>query len=258
LDTYIKLPFSNSQHFNIDKNELIANSWIYSDNEFEQRIEFSNHEWAAQDDATYECYTHPSNDSLIYNFFSNRWRIFQYDENTYFVRTFSLFAGVLHEIIKITEDTIFTKAWIGNSIKYPTLSKIKNAPKSTIDSLANVISNKSWCVKKVTYSSDSLTEKSQKIINRKIDKNAYEGKMKFNFTSDKLEVVKRDSIIYRSHWKLSTDGKFIELSSDENISGYLEVIDINEAGMSLKNSPIFSGVLGLIYFTQLEMKILFE
>ncbi|MDZ7741070.1 MAG: hypothetical protein U5Q03_04790 [Bacteroidota bacterium] len=223
-----------------------------------KEIEFSDLEWENQNDATLYCYTHPLKNIENFSTVSNRWRIFDFNGNSYFVLTFSVHFGLLQEITGVSSDTIFTKAWVDNSFKYPTLTKVKDTSQYVINNISNFLSNKSWKVKEVIYDTSLISNKFHKSINSLIDKLAYKDNMKFNFISDRISVMSNDSCIYDANWKLTNDGKFIELSSKTNLSGFLEIINIDKSEMTLRNLPIFDRLLGVENFKSIEFEIQFE
>lgn len=117
--TYMRLPYTKSEIIAIDRENLISNSWNYVLDTISQRIEFLNNDWTFHNDDTYELYTHPIFETPYFYFTNNRWRVFDYRNRTYLVRTFEQHHGLLHEIFKVTKDTIFTKAWTGNRFEFP-------------------------------------------------------------------------------------------------------------------------------------------
>lgn len=256
LVTFIKLPFTNPQFFSIDTNELINNSWIYSDSEYVQRIEFLPHEWDNHNDDTYYCYTHPPENNLFFNSQTNRWRIFNFIGNTYFVRTYDQSHAILHEVIKTTKDTIFFKTWGGNYYREPIITKVKSIPKSTIGKIQSILTSNIWSVKNIEYEKEVSHKKKRKSITERINQ-AFDKKIRFSFTQDSIKIFNNDSILIKSRWDLSNDGKFIELLYFDFIS-YIEIINLEKGQLILKNRNDFSYLMGLLNYYEPEFKLTLE
>lgn len=254
LVTFRKLPFTNSKKYQINEEELLKNSWLYSSDNYSQRIEFLNREWSHHNDATYECYTHELEDTLYYDSYSNKWRIFQYKNRTYFVRTFSMHYGLLHELTNLTSDTIYTKAWIGSEFSYPFLIKIEKAPQTIINNITTTLSNKTRKVKEVDYFSNNFPEWKKRIVAKRINLAAYNGEMKFDFTKDSLTVFNNDSTTMRSSWSLTNDGKYIVLNT-ENQTHFVEIVNYSDTLITLKNKTAFTYLMSLFNFNEIEFTI---
>lgn len=257
LVTFIKLPFSNPQIFTIDTNELINNSWIYSDCEYVQRIEFLAQEWDNHNDDTYYCYTHPTENNLFFNFRTNRWRIFNFIGNTYFVRTYDQNHAILHEVIKMTKDTIFFKTWGGNSYREPIMTKIESIPKSAIINIKSNLTSKIWNVEDVKYKDNCSRSWKRKMTKDRINNASFEKKMKFSFTNDSLKIYNNDSTLSNNRWDLTNDGKYIVVTYNDYFS-FIEIVDSNKRNLKLKNSFEFSGLMGLLNLNEVDLELTLE
>lgn len=256
LVTFLKLPFTKPQLFKIDTLALINNSWIYSDSNYIQRIEFLNQEWEHHDDDAFNCYTHPVENNEYFDFSSNKWRVFNNNGNTYLARTFEQHYGILHEIINLTKDSITTKAWIGTSFRNPLLTKINSIPELSIYKIKNILSRKIWNVKNIKYESSSLGKWDKKITSEHVDI-AYNKKMKFSFAQDSLRIFNNDSTLINIRWDLTNDGKYITLNY-KNYTSYIEIIETNDDFIIIKNNIDFTYLIGLLNITDNIFEITLE
>lgn len=256
IDTYIRLPYSQQGPFNIDINTMLNDSWIYSDSthSYFQRIEFSNHECLNHGKELLSCYNHPPFGTQ--NHFNNNgsWRIFNMNDKSYFVRKFSPITFIPHEIIGMSEDTIYLKLFIENSFRYPHLIKMKALPFKEIENIKNILKSKVWNVEHINFKEELINKKLHKTFNRFI-KQSINKKMKFRFTSDSLKIFNNDSTLFESKWDLTNDGKYIRLINNQT---FIEISDIKSDNIVLANNNVFTFLIGLHNYISEEFRIILE
>lgn len=256
IDTYIRLPYSQQGPYNIDINTMLIDSWIYSDSmhSFFQRIEFSNHECVNHGSKLLSCYNHPPFGSQ--NHFNNNgsWRIFNMNNKSYFVRKFSPITFIPHEIIGISQDTIYLKMFIENSFRYPYLVKMKALPFKEIENIKNTLKNKVWNVEHIKFKEELINKKLHKTFYKFI-KQSVNKKIKFRFTSDSLKIFNNDSTLFESKWDLTNDGKYIRLNNNHS---FIEISEIKSDNIVLTNNNVFTLLIGLQNYISEEFSLFLE
>jgi len=256
--TYIKLPFTQGNKISIDKEDLTSNSWNYVLDTLNQRIEFLNTNWIFHDDATYELYTHPIIETPYFYYTINRWRIFDYNNRTYFVRTFEQNFGLLHEVYKVTSDTIFTKAWTGNCFEYPFLVKIKPIAQADLNKRQSILRNNQWKVVEIDYKKGLLQDWEISRVETKLHSALNKWDLQFDFKPRTCQMFINDTSFNFQNWKFTKDGNYLRLNSKfENhmTTSFIKIQKISEDTLVMKNRFLFSEILGLRAFDDIDIEL---
>lgn len=256
--TYHKLPYTQSSKITIDDKDLTSNSWNYILDTLRQRIEFLKNDWIYHNDDTKNLYTHPINESPYFYFANNRWRIFDFMSRTYFVRTFEQHFGLLHEVYKVSSDTIYTKAWTGSCFEYPFIVKIKPIEQSDLRERQNILSNKQWKVFDIEYKKELL----QDLLKQKIETRLYNEiniwNLRFDFKPNTCQIITDDSSFNFQNWIFTKDGEYLRLDSkfeNSDITNFVKIEKITKDTLIMKNRFLWSEILGLQDYGDIDIEI---
>jgi hypothetical protein len=256
--TYIKLPYTSSNEILIDNEVLTSNSWNYILDTIKQRIEFLNNDWTFYNDDSKDLYTHPIAETPYYYPTNNRWRIFNFMNRTYIARTFGYYDGLLHEIFKVTDDTIFTKAWTGSRFEFPIIVKIKPIRQNLINQKHKIIINNTWRPIEIKYQKGLLPDWQIPRVETRLYNAINKWNLRFEFKPKTCQIMMADTSFNFPNWNLTKDGEYFRFDSkfdDANITSFIKIEKITNDTLILKNRFLFSEILGLNTFDYLDLTI---
>lgn len=256
--TYMRLPYTESKKLAIDKDALTSNSWDYILDTTSQRLEFLNSNWIFNKDDTKNLYTHPIVETPYYYVNHNRWRVFEFENRTYFVRSFEQHFGLLHEVYKVTSDTIFTKAWTGKCFEYPLIVKIKPLNQSELNKKQRFLTDKEWKVFEIDYEKGLLQDWQIPRVETRLNNVITKRNLRFDFKPKSCQILLDDTLFNFRNWKFTKDGEYLRLDSkieDYDIVNFIKIEKISQDTLVIKNRYLFSEIFELSGYNDIDIVI---
>ncbi len=146
----------------IDENELIENEWIYrTENGYKTLEIFTDINWGRFPNETAKICVEQYLDSKFKGIDQERWSLMNVDNSSVLSIAWGQIDPAIYFIESKSTDSILLKCWLENESHTIVLKKIPNLNKNKLDSIINLIIDKTWKISEVIdyvhqFSDDSL------------------------------------------------------------------------------------------------------
>ncbi|WP_161622748.1 hypothetical protein [Cesiribacter andamanensis] len=231
---------------------LTSSAWHQLFDNYKIRIDFLEEGWDFNEDPFRVGITHLESNHWYYKE-NERWAVSEFDGKYFISITHNQFDNYVYQIKKVTSSRIETELFTPTGYQPVTFELIERKKDGQLEELTQILTSQVWMMAELEYH-HQFERETENEAEEQLDFHGWSGfstradslllkdefinkEIAYQFLNDGgYRIIKGEEVLKKGKWSLSKDGKFIILDYETNPLNYLEIKELKNKELVVRQN----------------------